>query len=84
MLWNKLHFANQLRDLGAKRRFNFQQKGFGDYYIHKSKKDGADDSQPVDTPAQEIIESRPSSLLFFIIGRTSNVPDILQLIPERG
>ena len=47
MLWNKLHFANQLRDLGAKRRFNFQQKGFGDYYIHKSKKDGADDS--VDT-----------------------------------
>ncbi len=53
MLWNKLHFANQLRDLGAKRRFNFQQKGFGDYYIHKSKKDGADYSQPVDTPAQD-------------------------------
>ncbi|MBO4560530.1 MAG: hypothetical protein J5705_00995 [Bacteroidaceae bacterium] len=36
MLWNKLHFANQMRDLGAKRRFNFQQKGLGDYYIrHK-------------------------------------------------
>ena len=36
MLWNKLHFANQMRDLGAKRRFNFQQKGIGDYYIkHK-------------------------------------------------
>ena len=34
MLWNKLHFANQMRDLGAKRRFNFQQKGIGgDYYI---------------------------------------------------
>ena len=33
MLWNKLHFANQMRDLGAKRKFNFQQKGIGDYYI---------------------------------------------------
>lgn len=33
MLWNKLHFANQMRDLGAKRRFNFHQKGFGDCYI---------------------------------------------------
>lgn len=33
MLWNKLHFANQMRDLGAKRKFNFQQKGLGNYYI---------------------------------------------------
>lgn len=53
MLWNKLHFANQLRDLGAKRRFNFQQKGIGDYYIHKSKEDGTTGSQSVDTTVQD-------------------------------
>lgn len=50
MYWNKLHFANQLRDLGAKRRFNFQQKGIGNYYIHKSHDGEVDDSQPADIP----------------------------------
>ena len=44
MLWNKLHFANQMRDLGAKRRFNFQQKGFGEYYI-KHKQDETKESE---------------------------------------
>ena len=56
MLWNKLHFANQLRDLGAKRRFNFQQKGIGNYYIHKSKEDDTAGSQPVDTTVQDKYE----------------------------
>ncbi len=45
MLWNKLHFANQMRDLGAKRKFNFQQKSLGTYYIKHQEEEKTKESE---------------------------------------